>query len=287
MMSAMASQIISLAIVNSAVYSGADQRKHQRSASLAFCKGIPPVTAEFPAQRASDAENVSIRWRHHDIDHWDPGPLSQTMFPRYNNVIMGSMASQITSLAVVYPAVYSGADQRRHQSSASLAFVRSIHRWLMNSPHKWRVTRKMFPFDDVIMFCSHPCCRQVNYRYENVQMVRQMCYHDMCKILYVRLQLSYIKTHFHKIRIAMGKAFAKWAPAPNIYVNIEVPNAYLHPHHDAVIKWKHFPCYCRFVRGIHRSPDSWTNGWANNRDAGDLRRRRAHYDVTVMTPPHP
>ena len=47
--------------------------------------------------------------------------------------------------------VYSGADQRKHQSSTSLAFVRGIHRWPVNSPHKWPVARKMFPFDDVIM----------------------------------------------------------------------------------------------------------------------------------------
>ena len=46
---------------------------------------------------------------------------------------------------------YSGADQRKHQSSASLAFVWGIHRWPVNSPHKWPVTRKMFPFDDVIV----------------------------------------------------------------------------------------------------------------------------------------
>ena len=46
---------------------------------------------------------------------------------------------------------YSDADQWKHQSSASLAFVRGIHRWPVNSPHKWPVTRKMFPFDDVIM----------------------------------------------------------------------------------------------------------------------------------------
>ena len=64
---------------------------------------------------------------------------------------MGTMASQITSLTIVYSTVYSGADQRKHQSSASLAFVRGIHRWPVNSPHKWPVTRKMFPFDDVIM----------------------------------------------------------------------------------------------------------------------------------------
>ena len=64
---------------------------------------------------------------------------------------MGTMASQITSLTIVYWTVYSDADQRKHQSSASLAFVRGIHRGPVSSPHKWPVTLKMFPFDDVIM----------------------------------------------------------------------------------------------------------------------------------------
>ena len=68
-----------------------------------------------------------------------------------NDVIMGAMASEITSLTIVYSTVYSGADQRKHQSPASLAFVRGIHRWPVNSPHKWPVTRKTFPLDDVIM----------------------------------------------------------------------------------------------------------------------------------------
>ena len=61
------------------------------------------------------------------------------------------MASQITSHMIVYSTVYSGTGQRKHRSSASLAFVRGIHRWPVNSPHKWSVTRKMLPFDDVIM----------------------------------------------------------------------------------------------------------------------------------------
>ena len=64
---------------------------------------------------------------------------------------MSTMASQITSLTIVYSSVYSGAYQRKHQSSASLAFVRGSHRWPVNSPHKGPVTRKMFLFDDVIM----------------------------------------------------------------------------------------------------------------------------------------
>ena len=71
--------------------------------------------------------------------------------------------------------------------------------------------------------------------------------------------------------------------------------------HDDVIKWKHFPHYWPFVRGIHRSPVNsphkgqwrgvlmfslicaWANCWANHRDAGDLRRHLTHYDVTVLS----
>ena len=72
----------------------------------------------------------------------------------YNDVKMGAIASQITSLTICYSIVYSGADQSKHQSSASLAFVRGIHRGPVNSPHKWPVPRKMFTFDDVIMIYS-------------------------------------------------------------------------------------------------------------------------------------
>ena len=73
----------------------------------------------------------------------------------YDDVIMGTIASQITSLTSVYSTVYSGADQSKHQSSASLAFVWGIHRGPVNSPHKWPVTRKMFPFDGVIIHNSY------------------------------------------------------------------------------------------------------------------------------------
>ena len=70
--------------------------------------------------------------------------LLQVVKTHYRDVIIIAMASQITT--IVYSTVYSGADQRKHQSSASLAFVRGIHRW-----HKGSETRKMFPFDNVNM----------------------------------------------------------------------------------------------------------------------------------------
>ena len=91
---------------------------------------------------------------------------------------MGTVASQITSLTIVYSTVYSDADQRKHQSSASLAFVRGIHRgrWIprTNVP----VTRKMFPFDDVIMLsiwhdCNFYTVFNVGY-HKNVNWIDQM-----------------------------------------------------------------------------------------------------------------
>ena len=148
--------------------------------------GNSPVTGEFPAQRPVTRSfdvffdldpNERLRkqswgwwfetpscslWRHRNdcmsiLNSYSSGlPHGSDRNSRiapmhYIDVIMTTMASQITSLTVAYSTVYSDADQRKHQSSASLAFVRGIHRGPVNSPHKWPVTRKMFPFDDVIM----------------------------------------------------------------------------------------------------------------------------------------
>ena len=79
-------------------------------------------------QSLAEDINMALQWRHND-----------------------SEASQILSLTIVYSIVNSGADQRKHQSSASLAVVRGIHRSPVNSPHKEPVTLKTFPFDDVTM----------------------------------------------------------------------------------------------------------------------------------------
>ena len=94
---------------------------------------------------------------HHYTD-WDVTIMQHTYrltsiysFNHYGDVIMGAIASQITSLTILYSTVYSDADQRKHQSSLSLTFVWGIHRGPVNSLHKWPVTRKIFPFDDVIM----------------------------------------------------------------------------------------------------------------------------------------
>ena len=93
-------------------------KKTPKTVPPALCVGIPPVTKVW----------VLI----HD-----------------NDVIVRAMASQIASLTIVYSTVYLGADQRKHQSSASLDFVVGIHRWPVNSLYKGPVTWKAFSFDDV------------------------------------------------------------------------------------------------------------------------------------------
>ena len=80
---------------------------------------------------------------------------------QYSDAIMSPMASQISSFTTVYSTVYSSADQRKHQSSASPAFVRGIHRWPVNSPHKGTVMRKMFPFDNVFMVIAYHSCHNI------------------------------------------------------------------------------------------------------------------------------
>ena len=92
----------------------------------------------------SDRKAVTMMTYRNSLQQW-----CQT--PHYSDVIMGTIAPQITSLTIVDSIVYSDADQRKYQSSASPAFVRGVHRGPVNFPHKWPVTRKMIQFDDVIM----------------------------------------------------------------------------------------------------------------------------------------
>ena len=190
-MTAIASQITSLTIVYLIVYSGTDKIKHQSSASLAFVRGISPGTGEFPAQRASYAENVSIWWRHHEGTRIDNNVFVHQsrhreclksrkpvkfavsyMFSNqhYSDVIMTAMVSQIIDVTIIYSNICSGANQRKHQSSASLAFVSGNHRWMVISPLKGPVMWKMFPFDAVIMSSKRCEICLYHYGYNHVDM---------------------------------------------------------------------------------------------------------------------
>ena len=119
-----------------------------------------------------------------------------------HNVIMSVMVSQITSLTIVWSTVYSGAYQRKHQRSASLAFVGGINRWPVNSPHKEPVTRKMFPFDDVIMtHVKAVICQEIDpYHNEEAQ---QHCEHveRHTVLMYPSCDLAYCKSAHRKVTI--------------------------------------------------------------------------------------
>ena len=108
---------------------------------------------------------------------------------------MGSMASLITSITSVYSTIHSCADKTKRQSSALLAFVRGIHRRPGNSPRKWPVTRKMFPFDDVIMYTE--------IIFLSALIVFQLTCH-WCLFLYVKLIQS---LHSCMWKILIGRAW--------------------------------------------------------------------------------
>ena len=109
-----------------------------------FLCGNTPYTKNIHTVRTVSC--FVLLWSWSVLSH-SPSLLNE----HYSDVIMSAIASQITSLTIVYSTVYSGADQRKHQWSPSLAFVRGIYRWPVNSPHIGPVTRAMFQFDDVIM----------------------------------------------------------------------------------------------------------------------------------------
>ena len=144
-------------IVCLTVCSGADQRKFQSSTSLAFVRGIQ-------------------RWL---VDSPNKGPVTRKMFPFHDVIMIETLYLKSYAQCSCFVKGYVKSFQWRHNervgvsnhqphdcllnrlfkvqiketsSSASLAFVRRIHRWPMNSPQKGPVTWKMFPFDDVIMF---------------------------------------------------------------------------------------------------------------------------------------
>ena len=166
-------------------------------------------------------------------------------------LIILARASQITSLTIVYPTVYSGADQRKLQSSASLAFVRGIHRRPVNSLHKGPITWKMSPFDDVIMLnhvdnttwlCNHIVIKwkgAIAYSRPNFKLY---FYYD-CLCSWTEHK-PFLRYHW-LINVNFNQPFHCWREYSGRVNTMAI--------HDDVIKWKHFPRNWPFVRGIHRS----------------------------------
>ena len=130
-------------------------------------------------------------WRseiYHPVRYWNWFKSGPVLLRHYNDVTMSAMASQISSHTIVYSIVCSGADRRKHPSSSSLAFVRGIHLWPMNSPHKGSVTRKMFPLDDVIMIVgclSRKLIGTKNFFIEQIHQLVSYIYTYMCIYIYI------------------------------------------------------------------------------------------------------
>ena len=144
----------------------------------------------------------------------------------YSEVTMSAMASQITGISGVCSTVCWGAHQRQHQSSSSLAFVREIHRWPVNSPHKGPVTRKMFPF---------------SWRHRGILLTNSPG-------VGVSKPISPVPIFFEFPLVT----YWTW-PSYLTGVTLAQLRWHLSNMHDDVIKWKHFPRNWPFVRGIHRS----------------------------------
>ena len=178
--------------------------------------------------------------------------------------------------------------QRKHLSPRYQPFVRGIHRWSVDSPHKGPVTRKAFPLRDVM---KKPSKCASGYRPHHAEFL--LIYTDRLMSSW-RLQMPCRQTCARQWATTMLTGCWPWWHMSRIV------HLLLCITHDEVIKWKHFPRYWPFVRRIHRSPvnspnkGQWRralmfslicariNAWVNNSKAGDLRRKHAHYDVTVM-----
>ena len=165
-----------------------------------------------------------------------------------NDVTMSTMASQITSLTIVYSTIYSDTDRRKHQSSTSLAFVWGIYRWPMNSPHKGPVTWKMFPFDDIMMHQQAMWTLAMPWPLMTWLLAspgHQQPWHWLCRM-------------------------CPWLPWGNILATFVIFR-FTGPLWGQWRRALMFSLICARI-----------NCWVNNREVGDLRCHRAHYDITVM-----
>ena len=235
-----------------------------------------------------------------------------SVFFHYNGVIMSEIASQITSLAIVYSTVYSRHRSKETSKRRVTGLLRGIHRWPVNSPHKGPIMRKMFPFDDVIIWwCSgRPLYPQDLWTILRIcQKQIEIKQYDLNFLLRPFLDIGWnfaaprcIKCTWNAISHHTLKACGSSSCNKNVFCDWPCYSSRVDKHDD-VIKWKHFPRYWPSVRGIHQWPVNflhkcqwrgalmfslicaWTIGWVNNRGAGDLRRNHVHYDVTVMVLP--
>ena len=186
---------------------------------------------------------------------------------------MSAMVSQFTGVSIVCSTICSGTDRRKHQNSVSLAFVREIRRWPMHSRHIGPVMRKMFPLDFIMMttpivsyITRHLSCLalpamdmisapspgqesplKTNHRKNKHVYIWIRIYKKViCLSHNLKTAETHKSLHLHHLLTFVG----------NVRMGIVRVGIVLEPcaHHDDVIKWKRFPRYWPFVRGIQRFP---------------------------------
>ena len=144
--------------------------------------GIFSLTADTAARCCLASSNGLYNWYAH-----------------YTDVITSAMASQIPDVSIVCSIGFSGADQGKHQSSASLLFVRKIPRSPMDSPHKGSVTPKMFPFDDVIMLITILEWHYMGMQEYGVKLlaIDRITFEDTLYLLYFIVRIWCLYRYFH------------------------------------------------------------------------------------------
>ena len=181
--------------------------------------------------------------------------------------------------SALFAQLWIGTD-KKHQSSAPLAFVWGIHRWPVNSLHKGPVTRKKFPFDSVIMMVW---CQSVLLIFVWIILLQTLSQPRDCQLQrkslvhYGEIVTKYprplLYLWFSKITVSGKKLYmyniiSHWLRASQLTITSSNRNIFFVTGHLGTLK---FSLMC-----------AWTNGWAITRDPGGLRRNRAHCDVTVM-----
>ena len=243
----------------------------------------------------SESPEIALGWMPQSTSH-------------YCDVIMAAMASQITSLTIVYLTVYRSKKTPKLRVSGLCAGNSPV---TGEFPAQRASTRKMFPIDDVIMwFIIGSLLGAVNYKPLPTPLLTQIFVNpDLCRhmaslvhneLIAVALSRLTNSATTKKISCLLWSQQCACRWLSNWATHLQVLWQPISVSYDDIIKWKHFPRYWPFVRGIHRSPvnsphkgqwrgalmfsliSTWINVWVNNREAGDLRRHRAHYDVIVM-----
>ena len=190
---------------------------------------------------------------------------------------MGMMASQITNLTIVYSTVNSSTDQRKHQSSTSLAFMRGIHRWPVNSPHKWPVSRKMFPSDVILLHCYPDDAVCIPWKLPAAPPPPVTI--TGCFLLHycVLARLMTHSGHYREHNDSLGATPAIWGHRTELCINGMMTSLYGNTFHNAgLLKWEstsHW--WIPFTKGpalMFSLLSTGTSWWTNSQVACDLRR---------------